>query len=273
MFEDESPTETPPQNRSSDEWTEDLQTATGFLTRLPVWMSNSVAFDLRRASRAFPVAGALVGAAAAVVVIICRSIGMTPLLSAAFAVTALIIITGALHEDGLADTADGFWGAKEKERKLEIMRDSRIGTFGVLSLLLSVIVRIAAVSQIIEAGVVYAAAAMVAAETISRHGMVTLMVTTSPARSDGLAVSAGTPFPAASRTSLVITLVIGIPALWLTGGVRGIVIAGGLAVLVLFGVRELAKRHIGGHTGDVCGAMQQLMEIAVLTGLALAVGD
>lgn len=273
MFEDESPTDTPPQNRSSDEWTEDIRTATGFLTRLPVWVPNSAVFDLRRASRAFPVAGALVGAAAAVVVIICQSIGMTPMLSAAFAVTALIVITGAMHEDGLADTADGFWGAGEKERKLEIMRDSRMGTFGVLSLSLSVIIRIAAVSQIIETGIVFTAAALVAAESISRHGMVALMATTSPARSDGLAVSAGTPFPAASRTSLIVTLAIGIPALWLAGGVGAIVIAGGLAVLALFVGRELAKRHIGGHTGDVCGAVQQLMEIAVLTGVALAAGD
>jgi adenosylcobinamide-GDP ribazoletransferase len=103
--------------------------------------------------------------------------------------------------------------------------------------------------------------------------MVALMATSPPARSDGLAVSAGTPLAASNRTSLYITLAIGIPMLWFAGGVQGIVIAGVLAALAFLGVRELAKRHIGGHTGDVCGAAQQLMEIAVLTGLALAAGD
>jgi adenosylcobinamide-GDP ribazoletransferase len=274
MFDDERPARDMPNNGGSADWTEDLQASTAFLTRLPVGADRTGTFDLRRGARAFPAAGAIIGVAAAAVLIVCGAAGMSALLSAVFAVTALIVITGALHEDGLADTADGFWGGADKERKLAIMRDSRVGTFGVISLLVSVFIRVAALSQIIEeTGVALAAAALVAAETISRHGMVALMATSPPARSDGLAVSAGTPLAASNRTSLYITLAIGIPMLWFAGGVQGIVIAGVLAALALLGVRELAKRHIGGHTGDVCGAAQQLMEIAVLTGLALAAGD
>lgn len=273
MFEDDRPTDAPPENWSSVEWTEDLQAATAFLTRLPLKAASSHSFDLRRAARAFPVAGAIVGILAAATLIICRSIGMSPLLSAVFTVASLVVVTGALHEDGLADTADGFWGAAEREHKLQIMRDSRTGTFGALALLFSVGIRVAALEQIIEAGSFSAAFALIAAEVISRHGMVTLMGTAPPARSDGLAISAGTPAAGASRTSLIIALAIGIPSLWLAGGVRGIVIAGVLAAVALMGVRELAKRHIGGYTGDVCGAVQQIMAMAVLTGLALSVGD
>jgi adenosylcobinamide-GDP ribazoletransferase len=273
MFEDDRPSVTESENRSSAEWAEDLQTAGAFLTRLPVRWATPGVFDMRRAARAFPVAGALIGLAAALLLIICGAIGMSALLGAAFTVGTLLIITGALHEDGLADTADGFWGAAEKERKLEIMRDDRIGTFGVLALLLSVIIRITAIAQIIETGLGYAAAALVAAEAISRHGMVALMASSTTARSDGLAVSAGTPLPTAVRASLAIALAIGIPTLWFAGGTRGVVIAGIVAILVFMGVRELAKRHIGGYTGDVCGAMQQAIEIGILTALAVAVGS
>jgi len=273
MFEDDRPTDAPPENWSSVEWTEDLQAATAFLTRLPLRAASTPTFDLTRAARAFPVAGAIVGIVGAAAMIICHSIGMSPLLNAVFTVASLLVVTGALHEDGLADTANGFWGAADKERKLQIMRDSHTGTFGVLALLLSVGVRIAALEQIIQTSSFNAAFALIAAETISRHGMVALMATSPTARSDGLAVSAGTPAPGTSRTSLIIALAIGVPSLWLAGGVRGIVIAGVLAALALMGVRELAKRHIGGHTGDVCGAVQQLMAIAVLTGIALSAGD
>jgi adenosylcobinamide-GDP ribazoletransferase len=273
MFEDDRPGAAESENRSSAEWAEDLQAASAFLTRLPVRWAAAGTFDMRRAARAFPVAGALIGLAAALVLILCGAIGMSALLSATFTIAALLIITGALHEDGLADTADGFWGAAEKERKLEIMRDGRIGTFGVSALLFSVIIRIAAIAQIIESSLGYGVAALVAAETISRHGMVALMIGSTTARSDGLAVSAGTPLPAANRASLAIALAIGIPALWFAGGIRGVVIAGIVAILAFMGVRELASKHIGGYTGDVCGAMQQVIAIGILTGLAVAVGS
>jgi adenosylcobinamide-GDP ribazoletransferase len=198
---------------------------------------------------------------------------MSALLASIFALASLAIMTGALHEDGLSDTADGFFGSADREGKLKIMRDSANGTFGVLSLIFAVIAKIAALAQIVAVGAVEAAAALIAAETISRHGMVMLMRATPPARSDGLAVMAGQPFPQAVRTSLFIALAIGLPALWLTAGMQGIAAAGGLAVLTFFGVKELARRHIGGHTGDVCGAVQQLVAISVLIGLAIAAGD
>jgi adenosylcobinamide-GDP ribazoletransferase len=273
MLDDEKPTDAAPEDWSSVEWTEDLQTAASFLTRVPIGGKPEGAFDLRRASRAFPVAGALVGFVAGIIVILCASLGMSSLLSAALAILAVVIVTGAIHEDGLADTVDGFWGAADREGKLRIMRDARIGTFGVLALLFSVVVRIAGLEQILSEGAFEAAASLVAAAAVSRHGMVALMRRSTNARSEGLAYSAGTPWAGTERTSLIATLAIGLPAAWLASGIVGVLVAGALAILAFIGVRELARYHIGGHTGDVCGAMQQVIEIAVLTGLALTVGD
>jgi adenosylcobinamide-GDP ribazoletransferase len=274
MFEDDRQTDAPPPDSlSAEEWTQDLKAATGFLSRLPVRTGDFSVSDLRRAARAFPLVGAGIGFLAAVLLLICLAIDMSAPLASAFAVASLSIMTGALHEDGLSDTADGFFGSADRNGKLKIMRDSASGTFGVLSLIFAVIAKIAALAQIIAVGAVEAAAALVAAETISRHGMVILMTSTPQARSDGVAVMAGQPFSQAARTSLFISLAIGLPTLWLTAGMQGIAVAGGLAVLAFFGVKELAKRHIGGHTGDVCGAVQQLVAIAVLVGLAIAAGD
>jgi adenosylcobinamide-GDP ribazoletransferase len=194
---------------------------------------------------------------------------MGELLSATLAIGTSIALTGALHEDGLADTADGFWGGASREEKLRIMRDSRIGTFGVLAVVFSVIIRIAAVGEIVEAGAIPALAGLISAEAISRHAMSALLATTHPARSDGLAVMAGKPAGDAMRTSLLITLAIGLPGLWLAGGLSGLALAGGLALLAFMGVRDLGRRFIGGHSGDVCGAMQQAVACAVLTGLAM----
>jgi adenosylcobinamide-GDP ribazoletransferase len=273
MLDDEKPTDAAPEDWSSVEWTEDLQTAASFLTWVPIAGRTAGAFDLRRASRAFPVAGALIGLAAAIVVALCAALGMSSLLSAALAILAVVIVTGALHEDGLADTVDGFWGAADREGKLKIMRDARIGTFGVLALLFSVVVRIAALQQILGEGTLPAAASLVAAGAVSRHGMVALLRRTANARGEGLAFAAGTPWAGAERTSLIAALVIGVPAAWLAGGLIGVLLAGAFAIVAFIGVRGLTRYYIGGHTGDVCGAVQQIIEIAVLTGLALTAGD
>jgi len=273
MFEDGKSNDTPPPGDwSSDEWAQDLRTATVFLTRIPMRSAETRPPDFTRAARAFPVVGALIGAASAIVAVLCHGLGMGGLLSATFGIGTAIALTGALHEDGLADTADGFWGASSREEKLRIMRDSRIGTFGVLAVVFSVLVRIAAVDEITEAGVIAALAGLISAEAISRHAMSALMATTDAARDDGLAVMAGKPAGDTLRTSLLITLAIGVPGLWLAGGVTGIALAGGLALLAFMGIRDLGRRFIGGQSGDVCGAMQQAVACAVLTALAMVTG-
>src|SRR6204780_1970299 len=123
----------------------DLKASVAFLTRLPVGRAPPAAgTDISRAAWAFPLAGVLVALVAAVVYAVAHKIGSPPWVAAALAVAATLAVTGCLHEDGLADTADGFGGGDSRERKLEIMRDSRIGTYGVCALILSILLRVAA---------------------------------------------------------------------------------------------------------------------------------
>src|SRR5918996_6396208 len=116
----------------------ELKTGLAFLTRLPLVPSAPVAApDISRTSWTFPVIGAGIGALGALAYAIAHGLGLHAFVSGTLAVATTVLITGALHEDGLADTADGFGGGTTSERKLEIMRDSRIGTYGVCVLILS----------------------------------------------------------------------------------------------------------------------------------------
>ena len=258
-----------PADQPMDAWLDDLKAAARFLTRVPVGEAGG-AFDLNRALRAFPVIGALIGLAAAVVLWLAVALNLPAGLAAAVTILGLVALTGGLHEDGLADTADGFWGGATREAKLAIMHDSRIGTFGVVALAGSLLLRSEALATLTLADIGAATGALVAAAVLSRHSMVALLRGADPARHDGVAATVGRPSSDTVRTSFIATLIIAVPCLWLAGGIAGIVIGLGLAALVHWGVKSLAVRQVGGHTGDVCGALQQATETAVLLGLAAA---
>jgi adenosylcobinamide-GDP ribazoletransferase len=197
----------------------------------------------------------LVGAA---VYELAGALHLPPMLAATLAVAATAAVTGALHEDGLADTADGFGGGVTRERKLEIMRDSRIGTYGVCALILSFILRIAALASLGDPGL--AAAVLVAAHAGGRAPIPAFMRFVPAARADGMSADAGRP-PQASAT---VALLLGFVAL-----VVGLGLGGGAIVAVLLGVAFvfmawLCHRQIGGQTGDVLGALEQTGEIVVM---------
>ncbi len=255
----------------SERWSRDLKDAAAFLTRLPV-SSEEASFELRNAMRAFPIVGALLGLGAGVVLWLGVSLNLTTAVACLIAILAVIAATGALHEDGLADSADGLWGGSSREAKLAIMHDSRIGTFGVLALVASLLLRSGSLTGVTAGGLAAATAALVAAGALSRHSVVAFMAGTPPARTDGIAVAAGKPTSETARTSLAIALVIGIPALWIAGGLPGVVVGLGLAVLAYWAMKWLAVHHVGGHTGDLCGALQQASEIAILLGLCATAG-
>src|ERR1700730_16316122 len=131
----------------SDGWladcAHDLRASIAFLTRLPIGRAPaSSGADISRAAWAFPLAGVLVGLIAAVIYALAHKLGWPAWIAAALAVAATLATTGCLHEDGLADTTDGFGGGSGRERKLEIMRDSRIGTYGACALTLSLVLRV-----------------------------------------------------------------------------------------------------------------------------------
>ncbi len=232
----------------------DFRLALSFLTRLPVSLSQAPGPNaLTRSMRLFPLVGAVIGAAVGGVDLLALKV-LPPFPSALLAVAFGLLLTGALHEDGLADCADGFGGGRDKEAKLAIMRDSRIGAYGTLALILSVFLRASALAQLANP-----AAALIAAHALSRALIPGLMVQLPPASSTGLAASAGRATLPDFLIALLIALALSAPLLqlWLPPVI-------GMMALVFAALWFLARRQIGGYSGDVLGALQQTCEIAVL---------
>ncbi|QAU47911.1 adenosylcobinamide-GDP ribazoletransferase [Bradyrhizobium guangzhouense] len=237
----------------------DLRIAASFVTIVPVASSKpSGEGAVARATWALPVAGLLVGLAGAFVYKVAIRVGLAPNLAALLALAATTLITGALHEDGLADTADGLGGGRTRERKLAIMRDSRIGSYGVCALILSFGLRWSALAVIANPWAVMMA--LCAAHAAARAGLPAFMSLVPPARPDGLSASAGSP-PGRSVAmafglgTLVLALALG-PAKALVGLM--LLSAAGLILA------RLAISQIGGQTGDILGAFEQVGEILIL---------
>jgi adenosylcobinamide-GDP ribazoletransferase len=244
----------------------DLRVALAFYTRLPLPASGAPAGeDLAQASWAAPVAGVVVGCVGALAYGLAYVLGLGPLPAAGLALVATVVLTGALHEDGLADTADAFGAGATPETRLVIMRDSRIGTFGACALILSLGLRWAALTSL--AGPARVAAALIAAHAAARAMPVLLMRLAAPARSDGLSAEAGLP-PADGVTAAAL---LALAALILALGLAHGFIAAALLILCLVALRQLALAKIGGQTGDVLGALEQVGEVAVLLVAAAGV--
>lgn len=235
----------------------DVKTGLVFLTRFPVGHDASGA-DVARACWSLPVVGALVGAFGALIYWLAHSLGLPPFVSATLAVGATMLITGCLHEDGLADTADGFGGGSTAERKLAIMRDSRIGAYGASALALSLMLRAGAIASLIEPELV--ALALIAAHAGARAAMPALMRFVPRARQDGLAADAGRP----PRSSVIAAALSGtlVLVLCLGAGTGSLAVLSAIAAIGL--MAWLALRQVGGQTGDVLGALEQIAEILIL---------
>jgi adenosylcobinamide-GDP ribazoletransferase len=238
-----------------------------FLTRMPLPMPATIAQGhVSRALWAAPVVGSVIGAVGAVVYGLMHILHVPAFPAAALVVVATLAATGALHEDGLADVADGFGGGVTRERKLEIMRDSRIGTYGVCALLVSFMLRVGVLASLGEPTLV--ALALVAAHGAARAPIAAFMRLVPSARADGMSAQAGEP----PRASAIAAGVLGIAVLVLCLG-----LAAGLtaALLVACGFAVMAwicRRQIGGQTGDVLGALEQVGEMVVLLVAAAAQG-
>jgi adenosylcobinamide-GDP ribazoletransferase len=238
----------------------ELKTGLAFLTRLPFAQPPAPATgaDVVRASWTFPVIGAGIGALGALVYAIGGGLGLSPLVCATLAVAATLLMTGALHEDGLADTADGLGGGATRERKLEIMRDSRIGTYGAAALILSIMLRAGAIASVAEPAL--AAAALIAAHAGARAAMLPFMRLVPNARQDGLSAEAGIP----PQGGTGIAVAIGIAIVWLCLGAGAMLSALVLVAGALILLAWLSTSQIGGQTGDVLGAVEQVSEILIL---------
>lgn len=245
----------------------EIRTAVTFLTRLPVGGGDA---PLARAAWAFPVAGALVGLIAGLVFLAAGAVGLPGLVAAFLALIASALVTGALHEDGLADAADGLFVSGSIERKLEIMRDSRTGGFGALALMLVTGLKAAALAVLPmdHTGLL----ALIAVHAVSRSLLPGVMAALPPASRKGLAAGVGAP----DRQTAAFSLVLGVLATGFAIGFSFGIGTGLAALLAGAGVTVAfalyCRRAIGGHNGDTLGAMEQMSEAAVLLVLAAAVG-
>ncbi len=233
----------------------DIAAAFSLLTRLPVPVDHARAGERGAAAAwAFPLVGAALGLAAGTLGWALLSWGVSAGMVAVFVIAAQVVMTGAMHEDGLADMADGM-GGFTVEKRLEIMKDSRIGAYGAIALALALLARQAGISEITAAEMPLALAALGAG---SRALMVAVMAWLPNARAGGLSATAGKP-------DALPALIIGLLASLLAFGWAGFWIFAGMALAVAM-VALIAKARFGGQTGDILGASQQSAEII---GLAL----
>ena len=245
------------------DWWEDFRIAAAFMTRLPLrppLLLPGRSGDLAQASRTFPLVGILVGGISAIAYAAAVNLGLTALLAAALAIGAGLIATGALHEDGLADVADGLGARGDAASRLAAMRDSHIGVFGTLALTLAILLNVISLAALAQPAEV--ASALIAAHGAARALLPWVMHRFEPARTDGLAVDAGRP----SRTTAFIALGLGAAILLVLEGPARAVVAALAACLALL-LAPLSRRHFGGITGDVLGAIEAIARIAILLAL------
>jgi len=239
----------------------EIKLCIGLLTRLPVsYAPDEQAPDLTQACRWFPLIGILIGALSGVVLFIGSYFELPTSVTALFAIATAILLTGAMHEDGLADVADGFGGGKTRDNKLEIMRDSRLGVYGTLALILDTALRWALITELLNFGWLFAAGALIAAGASSRLVTLSLMKSLPAARADGLGASTGRPENQAIVVA-VFTTVLALLTLKDISMIFAVTISAAIAAGALHG---LAKLQIGGQTGDVLGAGQRIGEILAL---------
>ncbi|MGI3778496.1 MAG: adenosylcobinamide-GDP ribazoletransferase [Janthinobacterium lividum] len=211
---------------------------------------------------AYPVAGALLGAATGATAALGGALGLPPASSAGWALAATLLLTGALHEDGLADTADGLGGGRTPERRLAIMRDSRIGSFGALALALSVGLRWSALASLQGAGqgAWHIVAATMAAGALARCAML-LPMRLPPARPDGLGASLGQVRPTSIAAGWAFGAALALALLPASQAALSLLLAAVAGVLLA----RTGRRALGGRTGDLLGATEQAAECAILT--------
>jgi adenosylcobinamide-GDP ribazoletransferase len=242
------------------------------MPKLPFEADAHAIPDFTTATRMLPLAGLLIGLPCALTLCLAATLGLPVLVAAAIAVAVAVLVTGAFHEDGLADTFDGLGGGWTPERRLEIMKDSRIGSYGGAALILALILRVAALSALMDETTPLAAGLLVlAAAGLSRTMGLTPVAMLPAARSGGFSSTVGRPtmriYGLAMTLSLFITGgLMGIADVPLWGAATGII----LGLLLTGAMIVWSMRAIHGQTGDIAGACQQMSEIAFYLGLIIS---
>lgn len=251
----------------------DLVAALALLSRLPAPIDHArAAARGARAAWAYPVIGLGLGALSGAVVLALSAVGVAPGPAVAMALGAALLLTGAMHEDGLADAADGLGGGRDRAAALEIMKDSRVGVYGAAAVALALLARWSALATLAAAEPALAMAAMAAAGAVSRAGMGAALAVWPSARREGLSAAQGRAPAPTGGVALLLGL-LAAAALCGPGASFGavawpIVTSAWIAATVLPGLFYwYAARRLGGQTGDVLGAGQQISEVVFLTAL------
>ncbi|MEO1066138.1 MAG: adenosylcobinamide-GDP ribazoletransferase [Pseudomonadota bacterium] len=240
-----------------------------FLSRIPLpeALVSHDKPDFTHASWAFPVAGALIAVPALATVLIGYLLALPISMITALAIVVLVFTTGGLHEDGVADVADGFGGGHTKDRKLDIMKDSRVGAYGVIALALIFGLRFTGWSFIAYESLFLFSAGLIASQLMSRTAQVHLWHGLPSAREGGLAQSVGQPSASARNLAAVIGVFTTIALILSFVDMIRLVAALLFVGFVTWAFMIICRRQIGGHTGDTIGAVQIIAEIAFIIGL------
>lgn len=250
----------------------DLVMGLRFYSRLPVPGFPHEVPDLNRMAPAIGFASVFFGIIPALLLMIFSLFGMPPLLNVSLAVAAYVIITGAMAEDALADSADGLFGGNSIAARLEILHDSRHGTYGVSALVLLLLIRVGALVGLVAISPFAAASIWIGAGVLARSGAMWLTLALGPARRDGNSSTVGRvaplPFWGGMAISLVLAFIFAAPF----AGLVGLIVAVVVLMLISLGWSRLCARLVGGQTGDLIGALQALLEIGALTVFVTAAG-
>lgn len=247
----------------------DLLMALRFFSRLPTGPSPHEKPDLGRIAMALPFAAVVMGLIPVALLIGATSLGLPSYFAAALAVAAMVIVGGGMMEDALADAADGLFGGATLERRLDILKDSRHGTYGVAALCLFLVLRVTALGAAAAIDPLMAGAMWLAANIAGRSGALWVAVALPPARSDGASATAGAlprrQFAIGAAFAMLLVFIVGAPA----SGILGALAAVLTVALIILGWTALCKRLVGGQTGDLIGAAGGLGEIGALTALLI----
>lgn len=232
--------------------------ALSFFTRLPIGKRDFGSLTLAQSVIFFPIAGAVIGGMDSAFYIAMLGLGIPSNISAWLTIGFHLLLTGGLHEDGLADTADGLASGRDRTQKLAIMRDSRIGSYGVLALITIIALRANIIAGF--AGSFATIFIFIATATCSRSFLTIFMYKISYARDFGLAVRAGKP----NVRQTIIALSIGILSLFITGEILAAITAIFALAIIYVILKHIFIKNFNGITGDTLGASQQISEVTLL---------
>ena len=248
---------------------DDLVMGLRFFSRLPTGDRPHERPDLSRMARALPLTSLLIGLVPALLLMLASWIGIPGTVAAALAVAALVAAVGAMPEDALADSMDGLFGGATIERRLEIMKDSRHGTYGVAALCLYLVLRVTALGAVAAVNPLAAGGIWLAAGVFARSGALWLSVDLPAAREGGASAYVGRvkkrDFAIGAAFAAVLGFVLAAPFV----GVVGVVLAGVAAATTAWAWTWGCRKLLGGQTGDVIGALHALIEVAALAAFLI----